>query len=47
MTPARIKNPEQLKQCRPGEIGNIIGLDRIAEVKCLRGKIKSENFFGS
>ncbi len=35
----RIKNPEQLKNCKPGEIGRIIGLDRIAETKCLRGKI--------
>lgn len=35
----RIKNPEQLKQCKPGEIGRIIGLDRIPEVKCLRKKI--------
>ena len=35
----RIKNPEQLKQCKPGEIGRIIGLDRIPEVKCLRRKI--------
>ncbi len=35
----RIKNPEQLKQCKPGEIGRIIGLDRIPEVRCLREKI--------
>ncbi len=35
----RIKNPEQLKNCKPGEIGRIIGLDRIAETKCLRRKI--------
>lgn len=40
MALARIKNPEQLKQCKPGEIGKIIGLDRIPEVRCLRGKIK-------
>ncbi len=40
MALARIKNPEQLKQCRPGEIGRIIGLDRIPEVSCLRNKIK-------
>ena len=40
MALARIKNPEQLKQCKPGEIGKIIGLDRIPEVKCLREKIK-------
>ena len=40
MALARIKNPEQIKQCRPGEIGRIIGLDRVPEVKCLRQKIK-------
>lgn len=40
MALGRIKNPEQLKQCRPGELGRIIGLDRSPEVKCLRGKIK-------
>jgi hypothetical protein len=40
MALARIKNPEQLKQCKPGEIGKIIGLDRIPEVRCLRNKIK-------
>ncbi|MGH7238652.1 MAG: putative transposase, partial [Candidatus Saccharimonadales bacterium] len=27
MALARIKTPEQLKQCKPGEIGRIIGLD--------------------
>lgn len=40
MALARIKNPEQLKQCKPGEIGKIIGLDRIPEVSCLREKLK-------
>ena len=40
MALARIKNPEQLKQCKPGELGKIIGLDRVPEVKCLREKIK-------
>ena len=40
MALARIKNPEQLKQYKPGEIGRLIGLDRIPEVKCLREKIK-------
>jgi len=40
MALSRIKNPEQLKQCKPGEIGKIIGLDRSPEVKCLRDKIK-------
>lgn len=39
MALARIKNPEQLKQCKPGDIGKIIGLDRIPEVRCLRNKI--------
>lgn len=41
MALARIKNPEQLKLCKPGEIGRIIGLDRMPEVKCLREKIKA------
>jgi hypothetical protein len=41
MALSRIKNPEQLKQCKPGEIGRIIGLDRVPEVKCLRDKINS------
>jgi hypothetical protein len=40
MALARIRNPEQLKQCRPGEIGRLIGLDRTPEVSCLRDKIK-------
>lgn len=41
MALCRIKNPEQTKQCKPGELGKIIGLDRIPEVKCLRQKIQS------
>lgn len=40
MALARIKNPEQLKQCKPGEIGRLIGMDRIGEVRCIREKIK-------
>jgi len=36
----RIKNPEQLKQCKPGEIGRVIGLDRIPEMRCLRSKLQ-------
>lgn len=36
----RIKNPEQLKQCKPGELGKVLGLDRVPEVRCLREKIK-------
>jgi len=40
MALCRIKNPEQTKQCKPGELGKVIGLDRIPEVKCLREKIQ-------
>lgn len=40
MALARIKNPEQLKQCKPGELGRIIGLDRIPETRNLRKKLK-------
>jgi hypothetical protein len=36
----RIKNPEQLKYYSPGEFGKIMGVDRIPEAKCLRGKLK-------
>jgi len=35
----RIKNPEQLKHYSPGELGKLIGLDRIPEAKKLREKI--------
>ena len=37
----RIKNPEQLKYQSPGEFGKIMGLDRVPEAKCLRGKLKA------
>jgi hypothetical protein len=37
---ARIKNPEQLKKISPGEFGKLMGLDRIPETKCFRGKLK-------
>lgn len=36
----RINNPEQLKKCNPGELGRIMGLDRVPEMRCLRQKIK-------
>lgn len=36
----RIKNPEQLKYQSPGEFGKIMGIDRVPEAKCLRGKLK-------
>jgi hypothetical protein len=37
---SRIKTPEQLKNCKPGELGKILGLDRVPEVWCLRNKIE-------
>jgi len=36
---SRIKCPEQLKTCKVGELGRLIGLDRVPETKCLRYKI--------
>ena len=36
----RIKTPEQLKTCKPGELGKLLGLDRVPEVRCLREKIR-------
>lgn len=36
----RIRNPEQLKSCNPGELGRVMGLDRVPEMRCLRQKIK-------
>ena len=39
MALCRIKNPEQLKQCKVGELGRIIGLDRLPETKNLRTKL--------
>jgi hypothetical protein len=41
----RIKTPEQLKGKSPGELGIILGLDRIPEVKTLRRKLKEMGFF--
>ena len=40
MALARVKNIESLRYCSPGEWGNLLGLDRIPEVKTLRKKIK-------
>jgi hypothetical protein len=40
MALSRIKSPEGLKHCKPGEFGKLLGLDRVPEVKCLRGKIE-------
>lgn len=36
---SRIKCPEQLKNCKVGELGKLLGLDRVPEAKCLRYKI--------
>lgn len=40
MALSRIKTPEQLKNCKPGELGKILGLDRVPEARCLRYKIQ-------
>ena len=40
MALCRIKNPEQLKKYPPGELGKLLGLDRIPEVRYFRQKIK-------
>jgi len=42
----RIKTPEQLKEKSPGELGIILGLDRIPEVKTLRRKLKEMGLYG-
>ncbi len=39
MALCRVKNPEQLKQCKVGELGRIIGLDRLPETRNLRHKL--------
>lgn len=36
----RIKCPEQLKNCKVGEFGKVLGLDRVPEARCLRNKIE-------
>lgn len=41
MALCRIKNPEQLKQQKVGELGALIGLDRMPEARCLRAKIQA------
>jgi hypothetical protein len=40
MALARVKNPEQVKQHKPGDFGKLMGIDRVPEVSCLRKKIK-------
>lgn len=39
MALARIESIEQLRYSAPGEGGNLLGLDRIPEVRCLRQKL--------
>lgn len=39
MALCRIKTLEQLRGKAPGELGHLIGLDRIPEVRCLRAKL--------
>ena len=39
MALARIKTVEQLQYVSPGELGKLLGLDRIPEVRCLRNKL--------
>jgi len=39
MALCRIKQPEQLRYCPPGEWGKLLGLDRIPEVRTLRDKL--------
>jgi uncharacterized protein YajQ (UPF0234 family) len=40
----RVKSVEQLKHHSPGEMGKLLGLDRIPEARCLRGIIKELTF---
>jgi len=39
MALCRVKHPEQLRYCPPGEWGKLLGLDRIPEVRTLREKL--------
>jgi len=39
MALCRIKSTEKLKRYSPGEFGNLLGLDRAPEVRCLRRKM--------
>ncbi|MGH9556429.1 MAG: putative transposase [Terriglobales bacterium] len=39
MALARVRSVEKLRYCAPGEWGNVLGLDRIPEVRTLREKI--------
>jgi hypothetical protein len=39
MALGRIKTVEQLQYYSPGELGKLMGLDRVPEVRCLRNKL--------
>jgi len=39
MALCRIRTVEQLKKEAPGELGKLLGLDRVPEVRCLRNKL--------
>ena len=39
MALCRIKTAEQIRSYSPGELGNLLGLDRVPEVRCLRDKM--------
>ena len=39
MALCRIKTVEQLQYESPGELGKLMGLDRVSEVRCLRNKL--------
>jgi hypothetical protein len=41
MALCRIKTVEQLQYQPPGELGKLLGLDRVPEVRCLRNKLAS------
>ena len=41
MALCRIKTVEQLQYQPPGELGKLLGLDRVPEVRCLRNKLES------
>ncbi len=36
----RIKNIESIQYYSPGELGKVLGIDRVAEIKTLRGKLE-------
>ena len=47
MALGRIRRPEGLRHIPPGELGKVIGLDRVPEVRTLRAKITEMANFGN